>query len=211
MPRTYSQDNPMGVDLGALDEARIYADNTEPIYRNKMAWKDNVRRKMERGVYERKLMEPAIEKYFVKNVQKSYEKEHGGLPMNKATKQALAKRFTRSIEYEAREEFDREKVFKKRKVLKGPMFAAEGYSGVVSQPTMFIAGEAGKERVNITKYRGDYKPYKRNGGNYGLGDFKLHGLTPRINPKAFNLGIKGIGSISKKQKSMFDIYKVFKI
>ena len=202
----------MGVDLGALDEARIYADNTEPIYRNKMAWKDNVRRKMERGVYERKLMEPAIEKYFVKNVQKSYEAEHGGLPMNKATKKALAKRFTRSIEYEAREEFDREKVFKKRKVLKGPMFAAEGYSGVVNSPTMFIAGEAGKERVNITKYRGDYKPYKRGGTgmNYGLSDFKLHGLTTKINPKSFNLGLGNIGVMNKK-KSSFDIFKVFRI
>ena len=92
------------------------------------------------------------------------------------------------------------------------MFAAEGYSGVVNSPTMFIAGEAGKERVNITKYRGDYKPYKRGGTgmNYGLSDFKLHGLTTKINPKSFNLGFGNIGVMNKK-KSSFDIFKVFKI
>jgi len=31
---------------------------------------------------------------------------------------------------------------------------ADGFSGIVSSPTMFVAGEAGPEQVNITPLRG---------------------------------------------------------
>ncbi|QDP52054.1 MAG: hypothetical protein Unbinned2514contig1001_44 [Prokaryotic dsDNA virus sp.] len=42
------------------------------------------------------------------------------------------------------------------------VFAAEGFDGVVDKPTQFIAGEAGRESVNIT-------PLERDGTNVGTG------------------------------------------
>lgn len=62
-----------------------------------------------------------------------------------------------------------------------PIFSASGFHGTVTQPTMFIAGEAGRERVDITPSTGSSAPKGTQGGGapvvniygdvYGLEDF----------------------------------------
>jgi hypothetical protein len=71
------------------DELILYADNDEPIYRRKKAFLDNVRRKIERGVYDA-AKAPALWVYWVTEAARKYEKEFPGTHFTVAARKKAA-------------------------------------------------------------------------------------------------------------------------
>lgn len=58
--------------------------------------------------------------------------------------------------------------------------AADGFSGVVTGPTVFLAGEAGAESVEITpvsKSNASSSAVANSSGNVSVGDIHIHGIT----------------------------------
>lgn len=71
------------------DELVLYADNDEPLYRQKKAFLENVGRKVERGTYDASKA-PQLWLYWIKRAAQKYEKEFPGTKFSSAAKLAAA-------------------------------------------------------------------------------------------------------------------------
>ena len=63
-------------DESVAIELYLYLDNTEPLYRKKLAIAANLLKKIKRGTYDHK-QAPQAWSYVVEDAAKSYSKEHG--------------------------------------------------------------------------------------------------------------------------------------
>lgn len=87
-------------DEAAVEEAHMHSQNDEQLYKSTHEpWVKNVVRKMDKGVFDRTKLEPAITKYYVPRVIASYDKQFGSgsMQMDKVTKQSLGKSLTDTI------------------------------------------------------------------------------------------------------------------
>jgi hypothetical protein len=91
------------VDHDALRELELTMENESSLYRQKQDIVENLRKKVVKGVYDRK-QAPKLWMYWVEKGARLYGKEHGsgeasGLKMfSPATRRALAEKFARDYE-----------------------------------------------------------------------------------------------------------------